>query len=58
MYYMPMHNVAGVFVLLAVFGLLFGFMIFLVWMEDKAPGLPKVLLFLALFLWGVSLLPF
>ena len=56
--YRPMQNVATLFVLLALFGLLVGFVVALVWMEDKAPGLPKVLLYLGLFLWGVSLMPF
>ena len=56
--YGPMHYIPALVVLLALVGLLVGFLASLVWMEDKAPGLPKVLLYLGLFLWGVSLMPF
>jgi hypothetical protein len=56
MYRMP--DISGLFVLLALFGLLVGVVVALVYLEDKAPGLPKVLLYLGLFLWGVSLMPF
>ena len=53
----PMQNVAGVFVLLALCGLLACVVAGLVWMEDTVPGLPKALLIIGLLLLFVSLLP-
>lgn len=56
--YGPLYYVPALAVLLGLFGLLVGALIVLVCLEERVPGLPKVLLYLALFLWGVSLMPF
>ena len=53
-----MPDISGLVALIALLGLVAFALVVLVWLEDKVPGLPKVLLYLGLFLWGVSLMPF